>query len=57
VYSDRIADGDYLVMVEGSRKDIAIAESIFSHRGIAQWYVYDLSSESLETVTTPHLRV
>jgi uncharacterized protein YcfJ len=57
VYSDRIADGDYLVMVEGSRKDIAIAESIFSHRGIAQWYVHDLSSESLETVTTPHLRV
>jgi uncharacterized protein YcfJ len=57
VYSDRIADGDYLVMVEGSKKDIAIAESIFSHRGIAEWYVYDLSSKSLETVTTPHLRV
>jgi hypothetical protein len=61
VYSDRISQGDYLVMVEGSEADIAQAESIFSNRGIHDWHVYDyLSDDSVHTVTTistHHLRV
>ncbi len=51
VYSDRVSQGDYLVMVEGSRSDIALAESIFSRRGIHEWYVYDFHSDSAHMAT------
>jgi hypothetical protein len=40
-YSDRVTQGDYLVMVEGSDAEIARAESILSHRGIQGWGIYD----------------
>jgi hypothetical protein len=40
-YSDRIENGDYLVMVEGSEEDIHRAQTILSHRGIDEWGVYD----------------
>jgi hypothetical protein len=52
VYSDRVSQGDYLVIVEGSKADIALAESIFSNRGIHDWYVYDLPSDSMPIETT-----
>lgn len=51
VYSDRVAQGDYLVMVEGSVADIALAKSIFSHRGIHEWYAYDFHSDSAHMAT------
>ena len=57
-YSDRVAHGDYLIIVEGSESDIALAESILKKQGIDNWYVYDLPTESgqtirpMETVTT-----
>jgi hypothetical protein len=51
VYSDRVTKGDYLVMVEGSAADIALAESIFSRRGIHEWYVYDFHSDSAQMAT------
>ncbi len=56
VYSDRVSQGDYLVMVEGSKADIALAESIFSDRGIQEWYVYNLPSYSvpIETISSTH---
>jgi hypothetical protein len=60
VYSDQVSRGDYLVMVEGSEADIAQAHSIFSDHGIHDWYVYDLTDDSMQTVTTTsthHLRV
>jgi hypothetical protein len=41
VYSDRVSQGDYLVMVEGSEADIALAESVFSKHGIHEWHVYE----------------
>lgn len=50
-YDDRIAKGDYLVMVEGSQADIALAESIFSKHDIHEWYVYDLSADSVQPET------
>lgn len=51
VYSDRIAKGDYLVMVEGSDTDITLAESIFRKHGIHEWYIYESPSEQVRTVT------
>ncbi len=42
VYSDRVAQGDYLVMVEGSDADITLADSIFTKHDVHEWYVYDL---------------
>jgi hypothetical protein len=40
-YSDRVEQGDYLVMVEGSEEDIHRAQNILSHRGISDWGIYD----------------
>lgn len=61
VYSDRVAQGHYLVMIEGSEADIALAEPIFNRHGINDWYVYDSQpNEPARTVTTtaaPRLRV
>lgn len=62
VYSDRVSQGDYLVIVEGSDSDITLAESILSKHGIHEWYAYDydLPNKSVRTVTTsstPRLRV
>jgi hypothetical protein len=52
VYSDRVAQGDYLVIVEGSAIEIDAAESVFSKHRIQEWYVYDLRGESVPTTTT-----
>lgn len=43
-YSDRVAKGDYLVMVKGTDDEIAKAESILSPRGIQDWGIYDYPS-------------
>jgi len=40
-YSDRIDQGDYLVMVEGSEEDIHRAQAVLSHNGINDWGIYD----------------
>jgi hypothetical protein len=58
VYSDRVDAGDYLVMVEGSTADLALAESIFSRHGIHDWDTYDLPSgagAAATPVTTHYL--
>lgn len=41
IYSDRITQGDYLILVEGSQTDISQAESILNLRGIRDWGIYD----------------
>jgi hypothetical protein len=51
VYSDRVTQGDYLVMVEGSITDIALAASIFSRWGIQEWHVYDFHRDLAHTAT------
>lgn len=51
LYSDRVTQGDYLVVVEGSAADVALAESILSRRGIHEWYVYDFDRDSAHTAT------
>jgi len=40
VYSDRLHQGHYLVIVDGTEDEIGRAESIFSDRGIQDWGVY-----------------
>lgn len=41
IYSDRVARGDYLVMVDGTEEEIRRAENILAGRGIQEWGVYD----------------
>lgn len=43
-YQDRIAQGGYLVIVDGTDADIARAETILHHRGIEDYGVYDAPS-------------
>jgi hypothetical protein len=49
-YGDRVAKGDYLIIVEGSEYEISLAESILSKQGIDHWYVYDLPTGSVQTI-------
>jgi hypothetical protein len=44
VYSDRLHQGHYLVIVDGTEDEIGRAESIFSDRGIQDWGVYSPQS-------------
>lgn len=44
VYSDRVARGDYLVVVDGTDDDIRRAEAILNRRGIENWGIYDYPS-------------
>jgi hypothetical protein len=44
VYSNRVAQGDYLVMVEGSNTELDRAESIFTHAGIHEWSTHNLGN-------------
>jgi hypothetical protein len=45
-YSDRVTEGDYLVMVEGTAEDIAIAEFVLLEHDIQAWHVYDLPEDA-----------
>jgi hypothetical protein len=46
VYSDRIARGEFLVIVDGSDHEMEIAQSILSNRGIQEWGVYEASTSA-----------
>jgi hypothetical protein len=52
VYSDRISQGGYLVIVDGSEADLQRAESILSNRGIQDWGIYDTSGSGMSTSQT-----
>ncbi|HEY9667526.1 MAG TPA: general stress protein [Coleofasciculaceae cyanobacterium] len=41
VYSDRLHQGQYLVIVDGTEDEINRAGSIFSDRGIQEWSVFN----------------
>lgn len=51
VYSDRINQGDYLVIVDGSEQEILQAEAIFKRYGVHEWGVYDSANVARETGT------
>jgi len=55
-YGDRVDSGEYLVMLEGSPTEIAMAKSIFNKHHIHGWYTYDSTVEAVSTAppnTTP----
>ncbi len=56
VYSDRVSRGEYLVFVEGTDSEIATAERIFSVRGIQDWGIYDVPTDSGRKVSGRHKR-
>jgi hypothetical protein len=43
-YSDRVARGDYLVLLNGTEEEVATAERILSRGGIQNWGIYDYPS-------------
>jgi hypothetical protein len=43
-YNERVARGDYLVLVDGSEAEVAKAETILSRGGIQHWNTYDYPS-------------
>ncbi|PZV18911.1 MAG: signal transduction histidine kinase (STHK), LytS [Pseudanabaena sp.] len=49
IYSDRIDQGDYLVMVDGSEQEIQQAEAIFKRYGVHEWDIYDSANVSSRT--------
>ncbi len=49
VYSDRVEQGDYLVIVDGSDQEIRQAEAIFQRHGIHEWGIYDSANASSRT--------
>ncbi len=42
VYNDRVNQGHYLVMVDGTEDEIRHAETVLSRRGIQEWGIYDI---------------
>jgi hypothetical protein len=42
-YSDRVEQGDYLVMVEGNDTSIAAAQAVLMKYGITDWSIYDIA--------------
>lgn len=41
VYNERVSRGEYLVIVDGSTREIAAAEAILHRGGIQEWGIYD----------------
>ncbi|MBV8886295.1 MAG: DUF1269 domain-containing protein [Chroococcidiopsidaceae cyanobacterium CP_BM_RX_35] len=41
VYGDRVSRGDYLVIIDGTEKEIRQAEAILHRQGIEEWGIYD----------------
>ena len=49
-YNNMVAQGKYLVMVEGSQDDIAGAKTILKQCGIKDWVVYKIVVEHPEVI-------
>ncbi len=49
VYSDRVDQGDYLVMVDGTDQEIRQAEAIFQRYGVHEWGIYNSENTSTRT--------
>jgi hypothetical protein len=41
IYNQRVLQGDYLMIIEGTEKEIRRVGMILNSRGIQQWRVYD----------------
>jgi len=42
-YNDRVSQGDYLVMIEGTEEELRQAESLLNRHGVQEWRVYNVS--------------
>lgn len=51
-YSERVSQGDYLVIVDGTDDEINRAASILRDQGIRDWAVYDISGNVATASTT-----
>src|ERR687886_796761 len=40
-YDDRVSQGDYLIVLEGTAEEILRAEAILENRGVLDWGIYD----------------
>ena len=49
-YNQLVADGKYLVTIEGNTADILGAETILKGCGIKEWVVYKIVLEHLEVI-------
>lgn len=50
VYNQMVAEGKYLVMVEGNTQDLAGAQRILKSCGIQQWVIYKIVLEHPEVI-------
>ncbi|GAB1538789.1 hypothetical protein NUACC21_14530 [Scytonema sp. NUACC21] len=50
-YSNRISQGDYLVMIEGTDDEINRAGSILRNRNISNWNIYDISDRGRNDIS------
>ena len=50
LYNQLVADGKYLVMVEGNITDISGAETILKRSGIQEWVIYKIVLEHPEVI-------
>ena len=53
-YSDLVAQGKYLVMVEGNQDNISGAKTILKGCGIQDWIVYTIALEHPEVIIVDH---
>ena len=49
-YNDLVAQGQYLIMIEGNRADIQGAKTILERCGIKEWVVYKIVLEHPEVI-------
>jgi hypothetical protein len=54
VYSDRVANGDYLLMLTGTQAEIEHAEAILQNRPIQEWGIYDIAPMKTKDVEAKH---
>ncbi|MEB3828962.1 DUF1269 domain-containing protein [Phormidium sp. CCY1219] len=54
IYNDRVAQGDYLIIIEGTDDEIHRAEEIVQRRGIEEWGIYEAPEATGTTATQVH---
>ena len=50
-YKQRIKQGDYLVIIEGTEDEIRLAQAILKDCGIKEWEIYDVDVDVPEPIT------
>jgi len=53
VYSDRVSQGDYVVMMDGTDEEIHHAESVLNTQEVQEWGVYDTSDTEHDYQSAP----